>query len=118
MPYITSTMSASVNYCVYAKTVGGLQKVVKEITVKGGANVIDKHFITPEGVVTAVTDEELALLMENETFKLHMQNGYVKVHKRNELNTKDLEKEDNSAQLTDDKFEKAGRKKPKTAKTE
>ena len=66
----------------------------------------------------AKTDEELALLMENETFKLHMQNGYVKVHKRNELNTKDLEKEDNSAQLTDDKFEKAGRKKPKTAKTE
>ena len=118
MSYITSTMSASVTYCVYAKTVGGLTKVVKEITINGGANVIDKHFVTKEGVCTEVSEEDLELLQQNRTFQQHLKNGFLKIQKRSGVDTKNLEKEDNSAQLTKAKFEKQGRKAPKTGKVE
>jgi len=118
MSYITSTMSASVTYCVYAKTVGGLTKVVKEITINGGANVINKHFVTPEGVCTQVSDEDLELLQQNKTFQQHMKNGFLKIHKHSGADTKGIEKEDSSAQLTKEKFEKKGRKAPKTGKVE
>lgn len=114
MPYITSTMSTGVKYAVYGKSAGGLPVVVKEIEVKGGANVANKALYTPTGIVTKVTDEELELLENHPVFKMHKAAGFLKISKIGAENTKNLEKEDKSAQLTDDSFEKKGRKAPKT----
>ena len=114
MPYITSTMSAGVKYAVYGKTAGGLPKVVKEIEVKGGANVTDKTLYTPTGVVTKVTDEEMELLKNHPVFQMHQKAGFVKVSKLGGENTKNLQKEDNSAQPTAETFKKRGKKAPKT----
>lgn len=69
--YIYSTLSASVAYEVDGK---------REILVAGGANVPNKHFVTPQGVVTSVTEEDLALLKKNRVFDLHSKNGYLKWH--------------------------------------
>lgn len=38
-----------------------------------------KHMVTPRGVVTEVTPEELAELRNNEVFKLHLSNGFLQI---------------------------------------
>lgn len=121
MPYITSTMSASVSYAIYGKTAGGLPVVEKEITIDGGANVMNKKLLaTPNGVVTKVTDEELELLEQHPLFKIHKQNGFVRVSKTNpqedvmKVDTKDMQDKDASAQRVDSDYTKKGKKAPKT----
>lgn len=121
MPYITSTMSASVNYAIYGKTEGGLPVVKKEIVISGGANVMNKKLlVTPNGVVTKVTDDELAMLKEHPLFKLHEKNGYVRVSNENpqedvmKVDTKDMQGKDASAQRVDSDYTKKGKKAPKT----
>lgn len=121
MPYITSTMSASVNYAIYGKTAGGLPIVEKEITIDGGANVMAKKLLaTPNGVVTKVTDEELELLEQHPLFKIHKQNGFIRVSKTNPqedvmtVDTKDMQAKDASAQRVDSDYTKKGKKAPKT----
>ena len=79
MPYIASTMSADVNYCVYGKTPTGSHEVRRSILILGKANVADKHFITKDGAVTKVSNEELTLLKEHPVFKMHEAGGFVKV---------------------------------------
>lgn len=71
--YIYSTLSASVAYEVD----GG-----REILIAGGANIPDKHFLTPQGVVTSVTEEDLALLKKSRVFDLHAKNGFLKWHSK------------------------------------
>lgn len=120
MPYITSTMSASVSYATYKQTAGGLSVIDKEITIEGGANVMSKKLLaTPNGVVTKVTDEELAILEQHPLFKLHKQNGFVRVSKSDPqedaitVNVKDMEQKDASAQRVDSDYTKKGKKAPK-----
>lgn len=123
MPYITSTMSASVSYATYKQTAGGLSVIDKEITIEGGANVMSKKLLaTPNGVVTKVTDEELAILEQHPLFKLHKQNGFVRVSKSDPqedaitVNVKDMEQKDASAQRVDSDYTKRGKKAPKVNK--
>lgn len=49
------------------------------VLIKGGAGVVDARLITPQGVMTSVSDEDLAYLRENELFQLHETNGYLTV---------------------------------------
>lgn len=67
--YVYSTLSASVQYDID----GG-----KQILIAGGANIPDKHFLTPQGVVTKVTAEDLAGLKKNRVFELHHKNGFLR----------------------------------------
>lgn len=116
MPYITNTMSADIKYCFYGKTPTGSNEVRKSILVFGKANVADKHFITKEGAVTKVSNEELALLKEHPVFKMHEANGFIKVcatESRAE-NVKDLAKKDASAPKTPDDYKAQGKEAPKT----
>ena len=120
MPYITSTMSASVSYATYKQTAGGLPVIDREIVIEGGANVMSKKLmVTPNGVVTKVTDEELALLEKHPLFQTHLKGGFVRVSKSNpqediaKVNTKDMEQKDASAQRVDSDYTKKGKKAPK-----
>lgn len=67
--YIYSTLSSSVSYEVE----GG-----RNILLAGGANIPNKHFFTPQGVVTKVTAEDLAGLKKNRVFELHHKNGFLR----------------------------------------
>lgn len=116
MPYIANTMSADIKYCFYGKTPTGSNEVRKSILVFGKANVADKHFITKEGAVTKVSNEDLALLKEHPVFKMHEANGFIKVcatESRAE-NVKDLAKKDASAPKTPDDYKAQGKEAPKT----
>lgn len=116
MPYITSTMGCGVNYAIYGKSAGGLPVVKKEITINGGANVINKVFATPNGVVTQVSDADLELLEAHPLFKRHKEAGFIKVTKTEKVDVVGLESKDKSAQLVEGDFTKKGRKAPKVNK--
>lgn len=116
MPYITSTLSNSVNYAIYGSTAGGLPVVKKEIIIEGGSNVINKLYATPHGVVTKVSDEDLELLEAHPLFRRHKEAGFIKVSKSEKLDTSSMEEKDTSAQLVDKDFTKKGKKAPKVSK--
>lgn len=119
--YITSKMSTSVNYAVYAKGPNGINEVKQIITINGGADVIDvKTLVTPEGVVTAVSDSDFVKLQDNPIFNRHLERGVIKVSTNERIAQKTPQSmtKDNSAQMTPRDYKKQGKRKPKTAKGE
>lgn len=77
--YIYSTLTADQIYTNYKASPNGVPQATSKIFIKGGANLMTKHMVTPRGVVTEVTAEELAELRNNEVFKLHQANGFIQV---------------------------------------
>ena len=99
--YVHSTASADMTYPIYAGGTGTPRKI-KEIVIKGRANVVNPAtLITPLGAVTEVSDADLELLKKSTAFQRHVQRGFMRVMTDSELNTKDMAKRDNSAQLND-----------------
>lgn len=72
--YIYSTLSADVVYTTLAG----------DILIHGGANIPDKHLLTPYGKVTKVTDEQYEALKKVEVFKTHVENGFIRADKNKE----------------------------------
>ena len=102
--YIHSTASQDMNYPIYAGGTDRPQKV-KEIIIKGRANVVDPRTLdTPTGAVTEVSDADLELLKKSSAFQRHVARGFTRVMNESELNTKDMQKRDNSAQLQDAEY--------------
>lgn len=86
------------------------------VLIKGKANVIDGRLVTPRGVMTQVSDEQLSYLESNLHFGLHRKNGFVTVAKKPEDPEKiaaDLIGRDTSAQLEPSDYEAAGEAPPK-----
>lgn len=77
--YIYSTLTADQIYTSYKTSPNGVPTATSKVLIKGGANLMTKHMVTPRGVVTEVTAEELAELRNNEVFKLHQANGFIQV---------------------------------------
>lgn len=109
MIYVYSTMSADVNYHLfYTPESRGRQtidaaKVMRTVTIRGGAGVANKRLETPLGVVTHITEDDLELLRKDETFITHEKNGYVKVQSSKvdvEAVVPDMEPRDESAPFT------------------
>ena len=87
MPYVYSTATADINYCDYhpGPATEGSARLKRKVLIKGGANLAPLHgrLITPRGMVTQVSEEELSFLQNNEAFKRHMAAGYMHVDKAN-----------------------------------
>ena len=89
--YVYSTLTAS--------------QVYDGVFVAGGANCPNKYMLTPRGVATQVTDEQVAILRANALFKLHESNGYVSIDGRKidaDKKAKDMNHSDKSAPLTEE----------------
>lgn len=116
MPYILSKLANSQIYTQYAKGENNLNQIVAKVEIKGGADVTDKQLVTPEGVITKVTSDELEILKANKDFQNHLERGHVKYFGQNPNMEKEAHKmeKDNSKPLTPDDYKKAGRKPPKT----
>jgi len=84
--YIYSTLASDMNYATYSTKPEDLRrdiaKPIKEILIAGKANVANKHFVTPRGMVTKISDEDFGLLKENYHFKEHVRLGYVTSEKK------------------------------------
>lgn len=107
---IYSTLSAPVEYTFYKEnSVRELGIVEHKVRVEGGANIVSKNFLTPEGILTVVSDGDYELLRTNKVFILHVENGFIKVEKNTapiEKIVASMQKRDNSAPLTKEICEK------------
>ncbi|POP42331.1 hypothetical protein CHU32_03595 [Superficieibacter electus] len=114
--YVYSTLTGSQAYHIYRNGGADLPLVDRVVMVAGGANVADKHFVTPKGVVTPITADELELLEKNPVFAVHKANGFITVEEKAipvEKVVSDLEARDESAPLTDSDFIAKDQKPPK-----
>lgn len=116
MKLIYSTLATDMIYVTYKPSTDARQIsiVEKEIFIKGGAGVVggakkSKYDLdTPVGLLTEVSDEDFALLMENKVFQLHVENGFVSYSDKPaatiEKAVENMSARDNSAQLNEDSY--------------
>jgi hypothetical protein len=103
--FVYSTLTADNLYGPYKP--GGADLPIREgmVLIKGGANVAgpSKHLVTPLGVVTEITHEQLALLRADVTFLAHERNGFITVSENKtdaDHVAADMEGRDESAPMT------------------
>ena len=85
MVHIYSKLANSQKYTIYSPptdNANDVPRVEREILIKGGAGLATKHLITPNGVHTAITNEDYALLKEVHLFKVHEQKGFIHVENK------------------------------------
>jgi hypothetical protein len=109
--YVFSSLSQNQLYTNWTVGANGVPVEDGQVFISGGAGVINKDkFITPRGVVTSVTDEQLAILEKNEDFRLHKRTGFIEVRARSADADKigdSLNAGDKSRQATDKTLEVA-----------
>lgn len=111
MAFIYSTLTCDNEYTEWKKT-GDQQSAVRSVLIKGGHGVMNKNFLTPLGIVTEVSDDDMRFLMNNSAFKFHLEGGFLKVEEKSYESEKvaaDMTGADASAQLTPADFEEGGR---------
>ena len=113
MAFITSKMAAPVTYAFYVRGANGINQVTDTVTINGGADVITKALVTPQGIVTELEDEKLEKLKSHPVFKQHLENGYVSIQGSEKAAKKveEVLEQDKSAQITPDDYEKGNIKK-------
>ena len=110
MNYVYSTGSADTVFAFYEKNLsGGVSVVRHKILIKGGHGVAGKDLVTPYGVKTEVSDEELELLKNHVVFKRKVANGFLTIvtGKAEDASkvAEDMVGKDRSAPLTPKDFE-------------
>lgn len=112
MPYVYSTLSSDQTYCQYQKKLDPkkIPQILERIFINGKANVVNKNtFITPKGVVTEITDEQLKILETIPAFKNHKEAGFIKVDTSQtdpeKVAKADMTAKDKSAQLVESDFD-------------
>ena len=78
--FIVSTLSNTQHYTNYATPPhGGQPTEISKVTIKGGANLATKALVTPHGVITEVTDQQLETLKANCVFRDHQKSGHITI---------------------------------------
>lgn len=120
MPFVFSTLTGSQLYTKWTKNPDGANLEGPSVLIKGGHGLMDNRtLITPLGVVTEVSNEELEILNSIPDFQDHVKAGFLIVQDKNsdpEKVAADMQHRDESAQLTESDFKANGRKAPKTSK--
>lgn len=111
--FVYSTIVADVSYVEYLPgPPGGLPTEGRKVTIKGGAGVADKRLVTVNGVVTEITEDDLAFLMNDANFQRHLAAGFLTYeNQRFDLDAvvADMNHEDGSRPLTEADYEEGGR---------
>ena len=111
MPYVYSTATNSITYVEYEKNAPRDISIPKKwpdgkpmkVMIHGGHGIANKHFLTPKGVVTQVTDNEMEWLLTNPSFKKHVERGFMVYDKKKvepSKKAKDMEDKDGCAPVT------------------
>jgi hypothetical protein len=109
MAYVYSTLTNDQIYTLWrpAKEEGKPNVAIKKVQIKGGHGRMGKNLVTPLGVVTEVTDEELDALQKCTAFADHVKAGFIRVEKKKsepEKVASTMEGKDASAQKTPSDF--------------
>ena len=106
--YVYSTLTANQLYTSWKQGANDMPNIEKQVLIKGGAGLANKNFITPLGVATSVTDNELDCLNENTEFLLHKKNGFIVVQKKKvdvEVAVSDMQTRDKSSPIVPQDFD-------------
>jgi len=113
MPFVYSTLTNDQTYTLWRAGNGDKKPniALKKVMIKGGHGRMDsKNLVTPLGVVTEVTDEQLEALNKIDAFKKHIEAGYITVEKKKaepEKVASTMKGKDKSSQKTPSDFEKS-----------
>lgn len=102
--HVFCTLSNDQLYTNYEKGAGGVSIAVEKVLIKGGAGIANKRLITPLGVATEVTENELKALHNNPDFLAHKKQNFIVVREKKADPDKvatDMQQHDKSAPLTD-----------------
>lgn len=81
--YVYSTLTCDNIFAIYSpNTSHDLPVIEKSILIKGGHGVANKNLVTPQGVVTEVNDEDMALLEQDYHFRDQIKHGFIIVEKK------------------------------------
>ncbi len=108
--YIFSTLANDQNYTNWVKGGGDIPVKGQSVLIKGGTGVANDRLITPLGVATEITEEELSILDLNPVFVKHRQDGFITVRNKKaeaEKVASDMNLMDKSAPLTASSFAEA-----------
>lgn len=113
MKLILSTLTSPQDVTFTRKRPNGSLEVVKKIHINGGANVADrKTLITPQGVITELTDADYDLLVSCEWYKRQEKAGFIRpvesVSDADKPEKKGMKKRDKSAQKTEKDYGEKG----------
>lgn len=123
--YVYSTASCDNYYCTFKKTdvMAAAHIVDKKVLIKGGANISTTgagNFVTPQGVVTKVTEAQMEILNNSKGFQRHLAAGFVTVQKvakdPNIVARDHLQAKDGSAPITPKDTNVLGKATPKLNK--
>lgn len=107
MPYIYSTLTSDNLYTSYSAGGGDMPIPGRQVLVKGGTGLANDRLITPLGVATEVTAEDLDLLKTIPAFLEHQKNGHIVVDAKKQDPEKvasGMKTRDGSAPRTDADF--------------
>ena len=76
--HVISTLTRPNRYAKWV-TQAGVGTMLRSVLIQGGAGVIDKKLITPEGVRTEVSEADAEFLASHGLFKEHQARGFVKI---------------------------------------
>jgi hypothetical protein len=110
MPYVYSTATNSIAYTEYEPDNDkncGFARVAKKVIIMGGHGLATKALVTPKGMVTRVSDEDLEFLLKNQSFQRHVKAGFM-VYDKNKVDPEkkviNMAKADGCSPLTPDDF--------------
>lgn len=82
--YVYSTLTCDNTYNVYDNSGIGTKDMpvkVRSIFIKGGTGIATKQLVTPLGIATRVTDEEMEILLKDEVFISQHKAGFLQYRK-------------------------------------
>lgn len=74
---VYSTLATDVVYTNHKAGGGDIPIPEAEVFIRGGAGVANARLITPMGVATPITPEQLTFLRDNRVFQMHEGAGYL-----------------------------------------
>ncbi len=108
MAYVYSTLSCDQGYAIYDKGAEGMPILNRVIFINGKANITNKVLVTPRGVATEVSDDDLETLNKDYHFSEHVRLGFISFDSKKfdaDEVSKDMTKQDKSAPKTKDELE-------------
>jgi hypothetical protein len=115
MYFVYSTATNSIAYTLYEKNASREFAVAQKksdgkrfvVVINGGHGVANKFVVTPKGVVTQVSDEDMDMLLNDVSFQRHLKAGFMCYDKKEvspEKMAENMTQKDGSAPITDEDF--------------